>query len=193
MVKWRDNRKNANRTTNKVPLYTLELLREMGIHVKAQEKNKKKYIFCIQGYDFLENFFVVRHYVCEKNKISLRVLEMLLKLFPMNYFTYKDYYELPKNFQLIRPDYLINKGLMQEIKVNDQVRAESVFKLTTVAGNIVKDFYKYLSGEKKIPEERKYNHMADPKASTIDKLRYEFIKKMNRTEPSETKKQTFKD
>jgi hypothetical protein len=116
MVKWRNGRKNANRATNKVPLFTLELLQEMGIQVKAKQKEQKKYIYCNQGYDFLENFFVVRHYVCTKNKISLRVLEILLKLYPMNYFTYQDYYELPKNFQLVRADYLIKRGFMQEIK-----------------------------------------------------------------------------
>lgn len=192
MVKWRNGRKNANRATNKVPLFTLELLQEMGIQVKAKQKEQKKYIYCNQGYDFLENFFVVRHYVCTKNKISLRVLEILLKLYPMNYFTYQDYYELPKNFQLVRADYLIKKGLMQEIKEKHKDRPESIFKLTTIAGNIVRDFYKYLSGEKQIPEARRHNYMANPKATEIDKLRYEFIKKMNRTEPSETKKQTFK-
>lgn len=192
MVKWRNGRKNANRATNKVPLFTLELLHEMGIHVRAKQQEKKKYIYCNSGYDFLENFFVVRHYVCTKNKISLRVLEILLKLYPMSYFTYQDYYELPKNFQLVRADYLIKKGLMQEIKEKHKDRPESIFKLTTIAGNIVKDFYKYLSGEKQIPEERRHNYMASPKATEIDKLRYEFIKKMNRTEPSETKKQTFK-
>ena len=193
MVKWRENRKNANRATNKVPLLTIELLREMGIYIKPKQKDKKKYLFCNQGYDFLENFFVVRHYVCEKNKISLRVLEILLKLYPMNYFTYKDYYELPKNFQLVRADYLIKRGLMTEIKEKHKDRTESVFKLTTIAGNIVKDFYKFLSGEKQIPENKYINPMASKKASEIDKLRYEFIKKMNRTEPSETKKQLFKD
>ena len=192
MVKWRNGRKNANRATNKVPLFTLELLQEMGIHVRAKQQEKKKYIYCNSGYDFLENFFVVRHYVCKKNKISLRVLEILLKLYPMSYFTYQDYYELPKNFQLVRADFLIKKGLMQEIKEKHKDRSESIFKLTTIAGNIVKDFYKYLSGEKQIPEERRHNYMASPKATEIDKLRYEFIKKMNRTEPSETKKQTFK-
>ena len=81
---------------------------------------------------------------------------------------------------------------MQEIKEKHKDRSESIFKLTTIAGNIVKDFYKYLSGEKQIPEARRHNYMANPKATEIDKLRYEFIKKMNRTEPSETKKQTFK-
>ena len=85
MVKWRNGRKNANRATNKVPLFTLELLQEMGIHVRAKQQERKKYIYCNSGYDFLENFFVVRHYVCTKNKISLRVLEILLKLYPMCY------------------------------------------------------------------------------------------------------------
>lgn len=193
MVKWRNGRKNANRATNKVPLFTLELLHEMGIQVKAKQKEQKKYIYCNQGYDFLENFFVVRHYVCTKNKISLRVLEILLKLYPMNYFTYQDYYELPKNFQLVRADYLIKRGFMQEIKEKHKDRTESIFKLTTVAGNLVRDFYKYLSGEKQIPEDKRHNPMASKKATEIDKLRYEFIKKMNRTEPSETKKQLFRN
>ena len=42
MVKWRNGRKNANRATNKVPLFTLELLQEMGIHVIAKQQEKKK-------------------------------------------------------------------------------------------------------------------------------------------------------
>jgi hypothetical protein len=163
----------------------------MGIFVKPQYAKKPKYVFCNQGYDFLENFFIVRHYVCTKNKISLRVLEMLLKLYPMNYFTYHDYYELPKNFQLVRADFLIKKGLMVEIKEKHKDRPESIFKLTTSAGAIVRDFYKYLSGEKPIPEERNKNYMARKDASEIDKLRLEFIKKMNKTEPSDSKKELF--
>jgi hypothetical protein len=191
-MKYRDNRKNANKATNKVPLYTLKKLQEMGIHVHAKPMKKKKYVSCNQGYDFLENLFVVRHYVCKKNDISFRVLEMLLKLYPMNFFTYKDYYELPKHFQLVRADYLIKKGLMVEIKDKKSDRTDSIFKLSTKAGNMVRDFYKFLSGEKPIPEEPKYNHMAKKDASEIDKLRLEFIKKMNLTEPSDNKKQMFK-
>ncbi|WGK93808.1 MULTISPECIES: hypothetical protein [Flavobacterium] len=110
----------------------------------------------------------------------------------MNYFTYHDYYELPKNFQLVRADYLIKRGFMQEIKEKHKDRPESIFKLTTIAGNIVKDFYRYLSGEKPIPEHPDKNHMAKKGASEIDKLRFEFIKKMNRTEPSDSKKELFK-
>lgn len=193
MVKWRNNRKNANRSTNKIPLYTLELLQEMGIQVKEKQQEKKKYIYCNSGYDLLENLFIVRHYVCNKHKLTLRVLEILLKLYPMSYFTHQDYYELPKNFQLVRADYLIKRGFMQEIKEKNKNRTESIFKLSTKAGNIVKDFYKYLSGEKPIPEERRHNYMISPKATEIDKLRFEFIKKMNKTEPSETKKQLFKN
>ncbi len=191
-MKYWNNRKNANKATNKIPLYTLEMLHEMGIYVKPQYAKKPKYAFCNQGYDLLENFFVVRHYVCTKNKISLRTLEILLKLYPMNYFTYHDYYELPKNFQLVRADYLIKRGFMQEIKEKHKDRPESIFKLTTIAGNIVKDFYRYLSGEKPIPEHPDKNHMAKKGASEIDKLRFEFIKKMNRTEPSDSKKELFK-
>jgi hypothetical protein len=191
-VKYRDNRKNANKATNKVPLYTLELLHEMGIFVKAKHEKKPKYVFCNQGYDLLENLFVVRHYVCKTKKISLRILEILLKLYPMNYFTYKDYYELPKHFQLVRADYLIKAGLMVEIKEKQKDRTESIFKLSTKACNTVKDFYKYLSGEKQIPEEKRHNYMTRKDATEIDKLRFEFIKKMNRTEPSESKKELYK-
>lgn len=191
-MKWRTGRKNPNKATNKVPLLTLAELHAMGIHVRPKPEKKVKYYYCNQGYDILENLFVVRHYVCKKNNISFRVLEMLLKLYPMNFFTYKDYYELPKHFQLVRADYLIKKGLMVEIKDKKSDRTDSIFKLSTKAGNLVRDFYKYLSGEKPIPEEPRHNHMAQKSASEIDKLRFKFIQKMNKTEPSDSKKQLFK-
>jgi hypothetical protein len=185
------NRKNANRATSKVPLYTLEHLQRMGIMVKQKPVKKIKYVTCNPGYDILENLFVVRHYVCKTNKISFRILEMLLKLYPMNYFTYHDYFTLPKDFQLVSADYFLKVGFIIEVKEKGKDRTESIFKLTKKACKIVESFYKFLSGEVLIPENKKENHMARKDASEIDKLRFEFIKKMNKTEPSESKKELF--
>ena len=191
MAKYYTNRKNANKTTKKVPLMTLEMLQEMGYSVKEKLPSVRKYLWCHGGYDILENVFIVRHYVCQTEKMSFRVLEMLLKMYPMNYFNYQDFYTLPKNFQLVKADFFIKKGLLVEHKIKNKNRTESVFCLSAKARHIVENFYQYLSGEKKIPEQRRYNAMASPKATEIDKLRYSFIKKMNEKEPTEKMKKLY--
>lgn len=187
-----DGRKNANRTTSKIPSLTVEDLRAMGIRVRARIPEKIKYAWCNPGYDLLENMFIVRHYVCEKYDISFRSLELLLKLYTLNYFKQRDYYELPRNFQIIRIDFFIKNKFVVEFK-KGKTRMESIFKLSVKGKHCVEDFYEYLSGEKKIPELKSQNKMADKNASAIDKLRLDFIKKMNQTEPSDSKKKLFKD
>lgn len=185
----RGKKVKPNSVLMKVPTGVKSKMREKGIYVRTISV-KRKYAVCNQGYDLLENMFVVRHYISEKYDVSLRVLELLLKLYPMNYFTYQDYYELPKNFQLIRADFLKKRKLIEEYKHGD-TRVNSVFCLTIKARHCVEDFYKYLSGEKKIPEHTHRNSMAKKDATQIDKLRFKFIKKMNQEGPSESKKKLF--
>lgn len=190
MGKWMQGRKNANKTTAKVPPLTVADLRAMGIRVRARIPEKIKYAWCHPGYDMLENLFVVRYYICDKYELSFRTLEMLLKLYAMNYFKQRDYYELPKNFQLVRIDYFLKRKLVTEFK-KGRSKNDSIFKLSVKGKHCVEEFYECLSGERKIPEVKSKNKMADSSASKIDKLRLDFIKKMNQTEPSETKKRFY--
>lgn len=185
----RGKKVSPNSVLIKVPTGVKSKMREKGIFVRTV-RVKIRYAVCNQGYDLLENMFVVRHYISDKYNVTLRVLELLLKLYPMNYFTYEDYYELPKNFQLVRADYLKEKKLIEEYK-HGTTRVNSVFCLTRKGKNCVEDFYKYLSGEKKIPETTDKNKMGKKNATQIDKLRFNFIKKMNQEGPSESKKKLF--
>jgi hypothetical protein len=67
-----------------------------------------------------------------------------------------------------------------------------IYCLNTIGRNIVVTFYEYLSGEKKIPEDSKFNPLAN-KSNLVkfDKKRMEMIKKLNKLEVSEHNKHLF--
>lgn len=141
-----------------------------------------------EGYDMLENMLVVRRYVIKKYNISTHFLEILLYLYAKDYFTWRDYFEMPKYFTFNRLSKLEDMG-MARICSKAKTRKESLFCLTPKARLIVTNFYQYLLGEKKIPITG--NPLSHSEATAIDKMRFDLIKKINKTEPSENKKSYF--
>lgn len=142
-----------------------------------------------EGFDLLENMLVVKKYICEKYEIKAHLLEILLYLYPRDYFTWYDYYEMPKYFNYNRISKLESEGIIRVVS-KDKTKRRSLYGLTPKARNIVTNFYMFLFGEKKIPLSG--NPLSHSTASAIDKMRFNLIKKINQKEPSESKKRYFK-
>lgn len=172
-----------------------ETLNSRKYNIKPQYVKKKKYkkrpAFYNEDFDFLEHFQIVRAFYKRKFGIPLRELELLFTLYPMNYFTHSDYFEIPKAFTYLRIIKLVQLGHVV-VFAKGKNKSKDVYTLTTSARTLVRDFYRYLSGEKKIPEEARHNPMAKKKdVPAIDKLRMDLIKKINQLEPSKSKKAMY--
>ena len=166
-----------------------------GTQVRFQEKEVKyskiQFVKIYKGYDMLENIFTVRTYIQKHYDIDWPTLELLIKLMGMRLFTRKEYGEIPKEFGFSK----FKTFLEQEriVLVSDHSDVEKrLFILSTKSKNIVTNFYMYLSGEKKIPEDYVNNPMFNSnKAVAFDKKKRELIKKMNQLPVPEHKKKLF--
>ncbi len=148
---------------------------------ESQEKySKNQFIRIYKGYDFLENLFVVRHYIQRHYEIDLDLLEVLLKLMSLRVFSIQDYIEIPKRYSTTSRFRSIRaRGYV--IVISDHYHAQKrIFTLSAKSKHIVTNFYQYLSGEKTIPEGRRLNPMArkNPKY-VFDNRKMQLIKKMN--------------
>ena len=196
-------KKRVKKTTKEMlmmlPEDAARLIEKEKIHVvknTASKSGKEKYtkqrtLGFYQGYDYLENMIVVRQYIQKKYKLNIFIIEMIMFLFPKNYFTLVDYRLMPKQFHYRKIESLINLGLVTVV-VPGENRGKHLYSLSRQGKEIVKLFYEYLSGEKKIPEDTRINAFARKNACPIDKKKMELIKILNQQEPSENKKASFK-
>lgn len=156
---------------------------------KKKKYTKQRFLLCYDGYDIMQNLIVVRPYIMKRYDIEFRLLEVLLYLFPMQYFTQDDYRVVPKPFT-----YRSVKDMMRLdmicISVNGENKGKHLYCLTRKAKEIVIHFYQCVSGEKKIPETF-VNPLTRKTATTHDKKRMEMIKILNRQEISGTKSKLF--
>lgn len=161
-------------------------------HQEEKEKySKKQFVQIYKGYDFLENLYVVRTYIKKHYDVDSRMLEILLKLMGMKVFTRAEYSALPKQFTFNKFSSIKDSGYINLLADHKDVE-QRLFCLNTKGKNIVINFYQYLSGEKKIPEDGELNPMANKnKQVPFDKKKMALIKKMNRTPIPEHKKKLF--
>jgi hypothetical protein len=144
------------------------------------------------GFDILENLHFVRHFMCRKHGIKFELLELLLYFYPKQCFTRRDYTEYPKMFNLNKIKYLVDDGYFSLVtKGAKSGTGIALYKLSRLSITIVQDFYKYLSGEKQIPESSVCNPFAKNTANAIDKKRLALIIKMKSIPPSEDKRRLF--
>ncbi|WNH10061.1 hypothetical protein RHP51_05010 [Thalassobellus suaedae] len=115
-----------------------------------------------KGYDLLENLFTVRTYIQKHYDIDWKTLEFFIKLMGMRLFTRKDYSEIPRDFEFKKFRTFLDRGYI--VVVSDDVDVEKrLFTLSAKCKNIVTNFYAYLSGEKKIPEDSVNNPLFNSK------------------------------
>jgi hypothetical protein len=158
-----------------------------GMNVTFIEDKKKysktQFIKIYKGYDMLENFFTVRSYIQKRYKIDIHMLEILLKLMGMRVFTRAEFSNIPKEFTYNRFNSIQDSGFINLISDHTDVE-KRVWTLNGKGKIIVTNFYKYLSGEKRIPVDGTRNPMAHGKKSiAFDKKKLDLIKKMNALDP----------
>jgi len=165
----------------------------INVHNKKEKLkySKVQYAAIYKGYDMLENLFTVRTYIQRRYNLDHYLFEVLLKLMGLKVWTLKQFTSLPKPFNLGRLQNLLDTGLVNLI-MDDTDHDKKIYCLNTKGRNIVVHFYEYLSGEKKIPEQSKFNPLAK-EITPYDRRKMEIIKQMNRMPVPEHKKTLFKD
>lgn len=153
---------------------------------KYSKKDRK--LILHEGYDVLENWSVVRHYIQRKYEIDLYLLEILLYLYPRKYFTWMEYYEFPKDFQYNGMRKMIADGIIA-VAVPGKGERSTLYCLSRKHRSIVTNFYSFLFGEKKIPT--KQTALNKIGATEMDRRRHALIKKLNGIPPSDNKKRFF--
>lgn len=167
----------------------------VGTDVRFLDNKKKysskQYVGIYKGYDMLENLFTVRSYIQKHYDISWSTLELYLKLMGMRIFTREEYSQVPRDFQFQKFKSLRDSGCIIVVSDHNKVE-ERLYTLSTKSKNIVTNFYAYLSGEKKIPEDSVNNPMFNKnKQVPFDKKKAELIKKMNQLPIPAHKKKLF--
>lgn len=161
-----------------------------GFPKKKIKYNKKKMLDIYHGYDILENLIVVRAFIYKQYGMPFRVVEMILYLFPKQYFTQEDFYQMPKPFTCNRIGLMLEQGHFA-IASKGRNKGEHIYMLSRKSKLMVQRFYKLLSGEEKIPVVSDRNVMARKDNSAIDKIRVNLIKKINALPVRESKKALF--
>lgn len=143
------------------------------------------------GYDLLENLGAVRYFYKKNYGIDLQLLELLLCLYPKKFFTQDEYFHIPKQFTFARTKKLIEMDILILFsKATSQ--KNSVFALSAKGKKLIENFYKYLSGEKKMLLRADRNKVALKTNSTaINNQRMKFIETINNAQQSEHKKALY--
>jgi hypothetical protein len=141
--------------------------------------------------DFLQYQIIVRPYVCKRFNIDNRMLELLLYIYPLNYFTTGDYRTAVKPYSLHSVKTMVKLGYVK-IMVKGQNAGEHVYTLTHQAKNIVTLYYQYMSGERKMLDNDQRNPLTKKRdISNHDKKRMEMIRALNQLDVPETKKRLY--
>lgn len=157
---------------------------------KTTKYNMKRWLLFYDGYDFLQNLIVVRRYICSRYKINNHLFELLLYLFPIQYFTREDYKKFPSQFTYRQIDKLIDLGLVSIASMGAN-KDEHLYTLNRSGKSIVIMTYKCLSGEKKMSEKPELNSLASSDANKFEKKHMDLIKHLNQLEVPQTKKRFY--
>lgn len=158
---------------------------------KDEKYSKVKNLEFFMGYDLLENMMIARPYIQKRYNIDLGLLELLLYLSPKQYFTQKDYAEMPKQFKYCSIKNLISTGFVGILQTGGDM-SKHLYSVNRKGSEIVHHFYEILSGEKKIPEDYT-NPLARKKTRTpFDKKKMDLIKQINLLPAPEKKKALYR-
>lgn len=170
---------------NPVSIETREKLLEDNISVMNDYKStkyNKQIIKVSDHYNFLEYYLIVRMYMQKKHNIDNRLLEILFFLYPKKLFSWKDFKEYPLTFTYRKIDKLIDMEMVEVFRP-DTAKSRQIYRLTLKAQAIVRNFYEYLSGEKKLPTNRFNNPLLATKPkNNRERLIQEMIYKMNKVD-----------
>jgi hypothetical protein len=162
---------------------------------KYSSKNEKQKLIFTSGKDLLQYSIVVRPYILRKHRIKNNFeLDILLYLFPIQYFSRRDFKVLPTINEGYHLTTLIDLNYIEVVVHHHKGANSNLYGLTERAKKIVKDYYEYLSGEKTVNPSSYTNPFADSDASKVDGLRQKLLNKLTRqtkTQPSLFRKSLY--
>lgn len=147
-------RKTTREVLQKLSRETAEALEYHNVQIEQYPKNGDKYgrraynyyWHMIPGYDLMQNNIFVRPFIIKKYGIEHEViLDVLLYLFPIQYFRKSDFDILPTRNHISFLA-LSNFGYIES--AIHMTKGPNVYRLTDRAVDIVRNYYQYLSGEK---------------------------------------------
>jgi len=173
------------------------ILKECRISVKVDGNTtggkptytKRQFLNVFPGFDCLENLMMAKMYVKREYGTDARILDILLHYYPKQYFTKGDLVHTPRPFSFREPNLFVKVGLMD--CVVGGYHGSSVYTLSALGKSIVRNFYKVLSGEKKLPED--YFTIKGALSKNRDDGYNIIIKKLNKAVEDGDKKQWYKD
>lgn len=143
---------------------------------KYNKRNERQQLFFRHGYNLLQYNIVVRPYITKKFNVSELHLDVLLYIYPFQYFSSKDYKRLP----VARADYkahlklMLEQGYVQKTLLKKD-NGNAIYELTDHSKRIVEDYYQMLSGEKTVHVDAWQNPFKGPDTSKIDSIRNELL------------------
>jgi hypothetical protein len=153
---------------------------------RYSKKNPKHKLYFRTGCDLLQFNIVVRPFIIKKFNIeNPDIFDVLLYLFPIQFFTMPDFRFLPlKNLPF---KYFREQGYI-ETSLESLNKGKNVYRLTDLSQKIVTEYYEYLSGEKTIRKGSYKNPFHNQESTKIDALREEVMLKLKRMSETRTSK-----
>lgn len=147
----------------------------MKFHERKPLKIKEPKIYT--GVNHLKNLGLARRFICSKYSISIEMLEILLFIYPYNYFTKKDYDKIANTYFGCRLHYLKKKGLVKVMYAKKTLKAPpgqkkqlaDIYTLSKVSKNAVVHFHKIISGEREPSSYKSAMYSKDPDKNKLIK------------------------
>ncbi len=157
----------------KISKETKSIIKSEKTELKKRKKNRNKFrLYLSDDYNELQYFGVIKKYLCWKYDINSEDIDKLLYLYPVTYFTFKDYRRLPVSWGRMRWEGLFDKDIIEKVYGHRKQRA--VYRLTRKGKGIVRQLYKLLRGDVKLPTSAEYNKSFRADAS-FSQLRFRNI------------------
>lgn len=165
------------------------ITRRPGARGRAYTKKEPKYMMYFKdGCDLLEYSIVVKPFIYRRYNIKNYLeLDVLLYLYPKQFFTIKDFNMLGLKQHNIYVKTMVELGYLEVCVKAVTGISSDVYTLTDHAIRIVEDYYKYLSGEKTIALNNYSNPFKGPERKKVDELRERVMLKLKKQAENNTR------
>jgi hypothetical protein len=155
---------------------------KMGPKGKRYTKDNPKHVqYFSEGHDLLQYNMVVRPFIKKKYNVDRdEYLDILFYLYPIQFFTKKDYSVLPitEYHSIFTINHLLEEGYIKKV-VQTVKNTASIYTLSDMSHRIVEDYYDFLSGRKTItPDNYATNPFRGAGSAKIDKVREKLLEKL---------------
>jgi len=155
---------------------------------KYSKKDRKQKLIFTAGRDLMQYNIVVRPYILRKYRIEKDMeLDILLYLYPFQYFTINDFKVLPIFDYGYSLKYLKELGFIEIVVSHSNGGKANIYGLSDRAKKAVKEYYEYLAGEKTVNPNGTTNPFANKEAFKVDKIRQKLLNKLTRQTKTQKK------